>query len=613
MASGKISKTLVWILMGLLILGLGGFGVTNLSGRVQTIGSVGETEITVQEYARALRNEIRALEAERGGSVTFAEAREAGVDQRVLSQLIATAALDEEARRLGISVGDENLREQLLSIPNFQGPDGEFDREAYRFALDQAGMTEAEFEADIRAETARSLLQGALVSGVRVPQAFTGLLIDYLGTRRDVAWLRLGPSALETEPPAPTEADLKEYHAANEDRFTEPEKRRITYAWLTPEMMADEVEVSEDALRDAYEARIEEFQRPERRLVERLAFETMEAARAAREKLDAGEASFESLVEARGLELSDIDLGDVTRDDLGPAAEAVFDAGAGAVAGPVQSNVGPALFRVNGVLQAQETSFEDARAELRAELAADRARRLIDNRVQAIDDMLAAGATLEELAEETPMRTGRIDWHEGMREGIAAYAAFREAAAAASPDDYPELENLRDGGVFALRLEEVIPPRVQPLSEVRDAVRRGWSAQATREALRDQVEDEIARLETGAALSDLGAEPAREAGLTRRDFVPGAPPQFTDRIFSVGEGEVATMDDGDGIIVARVEAVRGPDPDSPDLDELRSRLRDQASGSLAQDYYQAVARDIRSRAGIQIDQAALNAVHANFQ
>ena len=146
MASGGglgIGKILMWILMGLLILGLGGFGVTNLSGTVRSVGSVGDRDIDIDRYARALQEEIRAFEAQTGDGLTFQRARELGIDQAVLARLIAAAALDHETTRLGISMGDANLREQIVDIQAFQGPGGDFDRDTYNFALEQAGLTEA--------------------------------------------------------------------------------------------------------------------------------------------------------------------------------------------------------------------------------------------------------------------------------------------------------------------------------------------------------------------------------------------------------------------------------------------------------------------------------------
>ena len=296
MAKKGITNTLVWLLMGLLILGLGGFGVTNLSGSVRSIGSVGDSDIDVDEYARSLQREIRALEAERGQPVSLAEARDMGVTESVLARLIASAAFDHETGQIGLSIGDENLRDEIVNMQQFQGVDGNFDRDGYRYALDQAGISESAFEADIRAETARSFLQASVMAGVTMPEGYMQTLMEYLGEQRSVEWSVLDRGDLQTGLPVPDEDDLHTYHSEHEDQFTIPERKRITYALLTPDMLIDTVEVDEQALRDAYEARNAEFNQPERRLVERLVFGNEEAAQAALERIESGEATFEELV-----------------------------------------------------------------------------------------------------------------------------------------------------------------------------------------------------------------------------------------------------------------------------------------------------------------------------
>ena len=372
MAAGQgITKTLVWILLGLLILGLAGFGVTNLSGTLRTIGSVGKADIRVNDYFRGLRNEIRAVEAARGESISFAQASDMGLTQRVLGQLVAEAALDHETIEMGLSIGDENLRDQIVGIPEFRGLDGEFDRQAYSMVLDRAGMTEGEFEDSIRRETARSFLQAAILSGVAMPEAYTDTLLDYIGERRRVTWAILDRNDLEVGVPVPSESDLVAYHEENAAAFTRPEVKKISYAWLTPVMIIDTVELDEAALREAYEAREAEFNQPERRLVERLVYSDVAAAEAAMARLDAGEATFETLVAVRGLDLADVDMGDMAEDELGAAGAAVFAAEVGEVVGPLETSLGPALFRVNAILSAQRTTFEEAEPELRDELAVD--------------------------------------------------------------------------------------------------------------------------------------------------------------------------------------------------------------------------------------------------
>lgn len=599
--------------MGMLILGLGGFGVTHLTGTLRSIGRVGETEIDINDYARALQSEIRAIEAERGEPVSFAQARERGLDRAILAQLVTTAALEEETRRMSVSVGDGNLHAQIVEMQQFQGLDGSFDRDSYRFALEQAGLSEAEFEEDIRAETARTLLQAAVMSGVTTAPTHIETLLNYIAERRDATWAMLGRADLAGGLAVPSEADLKRFHEENAARFTAPETREITYAWLTPEMVIDTVGIDEATLRAAYDERIDEFRRPERRLVERLSFADRPAAEAALGRIGSGEGSFEDLVEARGLALEDVDLGDVSRAELGDAGEAVFAAAAGDIVGPVETSLGPALFRVNAVLRPRETTFEEAREDLRDELAGDRARRMIDARIDRIDDLLAGGATIEDLAAETEMEKGTIGWHEEVRGGIAAYEGFRAAAAEVTEKDYPEVIRLDDGGIFALRLDRVTEPALKPLDQVRDEVRRGWRDAATVAALRARLAGQLPRLRAGTGFAELGMTPQSAEALTRNSFPPDMPPAFVETLFAMEPGEVETIGGGGQLVVLRLDAIRPPPEDSPDVAQLRTALRNQAASGLAQDLFQAVANDIRARAGIEIDQQALNAVHANFQ
>ncbi|SLN17587.1 Peptidyl-prolyl cis-trans isomerase D [Roseovarius gaetbuli] len=611
MAGNGITKTLVWILMGLLVIGLGGFGATNLSGNVRSIGAVGEADIDVTTYARALQNEIRALEAERGEPISFARAQALGVDQAVLSRLVSAAALEDETNRVGISIGDVNLRNQIIEIPAFQGIDGSFDREAYAFALQQAGMNEGRFESNIRSETARTLLQAAVVSGVQVPTSYMDAMLTYLSERRSIAFATLDRTDLATGLPVPSEQDLKTYHQGHLPDFTTPETKKITYAWMTPTMILDTVEVDEVALREAYADREAEYNRPERRLVERLVFQDAEAAQRAMERINDG-ILLEMLISERGLELADVDMGDVSAADLGPAADVVFGADAGTVVGPAETDLGPAIFRVNAVLAAETTSFEEAMPELRTALAADRARRVVDAQIDTVDDLLAGGATLEEIAAETDLELGQIDWHPGMNEDIAAYDAFRTAAAEVSEGDYPAVAKLEDDGIFALRLDGIDEPRIQPLEDVRDAVVQGWRAEATIEALRTQIEGQVEQLQAGKSFDDLGLTATVVDDLTRRSYQADAPAEFIETVFGMEKGEVRVIEGNGRLFVLKLDDVLPPAEEDEDLQRLRDALRDQVAADLSQDLFQVLADDIRNRAGVTLDQAAMNAVHSNF-
>jgi peptidyl-prolyl cis-trans isomerase D len=612
MAKGKTSRLLVWVLLGLLIVGLIGFGATDFGGSVRSVATVGDTEIDVNRYARTLEQELRAAGAERGSAVTMAEARDTGLDQRVLQRLVAQATMENAAAELGISVGDERVREEILAVPAFRGIDGEFDREAYTFTLEQSGLSIAEFEDRVRAETSASLVQSGVMGAVTAPETYLDTLLGYILEERDITWARLTEDDLADPVPDPTEEEVTAYYEANQAAFTLPEAREITYTWLTPDMIRDSVEIDQAALEARYEERISEFVRPERRLVERLAFGTEDEAAAALAAIEAGETTFDDLVAERGLALADIDLGDASLADLGAAGEAVFALTEPGVVGPLPSPVGPALFRMNAILAAQEISLADAEDDLRAELAADRARRVIDDSIDGIDDLLAGGATLEDLAAETEMELGQIVWRPGATDGIAAYEAFRDAAAQVTEDDFPEILTLEDGGIFALRLDAVRPPELQPLDTVRDEVVTGWRAEEATRRLAAQAQTTAEEIVGGREMAAIRLPLETDRGLRRDGFVPGTPDAFVTEVFSMTPGELRVVA-GDGVaIIVRLDSVATADADQGEAALLRQLFAQQTAQEVAGDVLQAFTNGLLGQTGVSVNQAAINAVQAQL-
>ena len=613
MATKGKNRYFVWIIMGLLFVGLLGFGTGGLNGTIRSLGSAGEKDISVVEYQRAISTQLDTLSAQFGTPISFAQAQQFGLDQAALSQLVTERTLDNEAAQMGLSVGDERVRQEVLRIPSFRGVDGQFDREAYRFTLDRSGLTEAQFESSIRDEVARTLLQGAVVGGIPAPQTYASALSNYIGEQRSLTWARIDAEMLTAPVAGPTDAQLQTFYDENPDSFTLPESRAITYVWLTPDMIQDDLTVDEDALRALYEERKSEFVQPERRLVERLVYIDQDTAEAAAEQAVEMDTSFDDLVAARGLDLADVDLGDVSIEDLGAAGDIVFAAEVGSIVGPLNTSLGPALFRVNAVLSAEEVTFEDAQADLREELATQRARRVIDDGQDRITDLMAGGARLEDLAEQTDMQLGQIDWTATSADGVAAYEEFRQAAAEIQEGDFADLINLSDGGIMALRLDAITPPVVQPLAEVRDSATDAYMVNATQDAVLAQAERVAADILPLSSFDDLGIAATVETNLTRRSFVGGTPPSFLTEVFDMSVGDVRVVDNGADAIIVRLDAIAAPDPDDAQTGAERETAANVAAAGIAQDIFEAYSAAVQQRTDIDINQAAVNAVHAQLQ
>ncbi len=607
----KASTVLAWMLLVLLIAGLGGFGVTNFGGGVATIGQVGNREIDVNQYASALQQEFQAFSAQIGQPVTMEQAQALGLDRQVRQRLITTAALDNEASRIGLSVGDARVAQEIMSNDMFKGVAGSFDRETYRFVLERNNLTETEFETRVREDLARSLLQGAVAGGFAAPAPMVGTLQSWLAERRGFSLLRLTEADLQTPLAAATDDELRAYHGANEATFTAPEAKRITYAALLPDMLSDTIQLDEAALRAAYDERIAEFVQPERRLVERLVFPTEADAATAKARIDAGD-GFEAIVAERGLTLADVDLGEQSRDSLGAAGDAVFALDAPGVVGPLPSDLGPALYRMNGILMAQEITFEEARETLAAEQAIDAARREIASRIEELDDLLAGGATLEDLAAEAGMDLDTLDFAPGTDAPIAGYEAFRTAAAALNEGDFPELVDLEDGGVVALRLDAVIPPTLRPFDEVRDEVAEAWHADALAKALSARAIEAKSAVEGGASLGAFGIVQVTTS-IPRDGFVEDAPEGLMTAVFQMAPGEMRVIEGPGFTGLLRLDSIQPATIEGPEAEAIRASLSAQIEQALAQDAFLYFSTALTAEAGITLNDAAINAVHAQIQ
>ena len=231
---------------------------------------------------------------------------------------------------------------------------------------------------------------------------------------------------------------------------------------------------------------------------------------------------------------------------------------------------------------------------------------MIEARSEEIDDLLAGGATLEELAEEQELELGQIDWNSESTDEIAAYQGFREAATAVTLDDFPQVAFLEDGSLFALRLNAVLPPRPEAFDVARTAVVAAFKADQLNKAI-------LAAAETLATETAFdAAEGAQvELGLRRTAYIDDTPADLLNQVFEMDLGELRVVSDRDATVVVRLDEVLPPE-ENEEMTFLGDALSEQLNQSLANELFQVYVEALRAKTPPQVNSQAVDAVHASF-
>lgn len=602
------------VLLAMIVGGLGGYGVTNFGGGVTKIGSVGGRDIPVNDYVRAMRQQAAQLSRQFGAQLTPDQLQAFGIDRQVLQSLVDRAAIDNEAERIGLSAGDDVVKSQIASNQAFQGVAGGFDATTYRDVLQQNHLTESDYESALRSDIASGLLRGAVSGGIVSPQPLTDAVFAWAGEKRGFTLLRLTEASLPAPLAAPTEDEVKAWYEAHPADYTRPEAKRITWAALLPADLAPTMQIPEEDLKKAYESRKDDYIVPEKRLVERLVFGTEDEAKAAKDRLDKGEVTFEALVAERKLAMEDVDLGDVSKADLGAAGDGVFALTGPGVTGPLPSDLGPALFRMNGILAGHDTSFDEARPALLAAAQQEAARKEIAAKSEAIDDALAGGATLEDLAKEQGMTLGTTDYAPGADDNdpIAADAAFQKEAAKMAEGDFPEAVITADGGVIAMQFIETVPPALRPLDKVKDKVTAAVHADALAKALAARGAEVLAAVQGGAALATQGIA-EHTAATDRQGQVKDAPPAVLEAVFKLAKpGDVQLVQDGAFAGLVQLDAVIPASTGDADGKSMQEAIATNVARAISGDLFDLYTSALTAEAGISLDQSAISAVNTQL-
>src|SRR3954452_13760561 len=149
-SSNWLGKTIMAAVMGVLIISFGIWGIADIfKGFGQsTLATIGHTEISTEQFRQIYTERLQQIGRQFGRPMTMDQARAFGLDRQVLQQIIAEAALDDNARQLGLGQSDAETMRMITSDPNFKGVSGAFDPARFQATIRPAGYTKQRYTAD---------------------------------------------------------------------------------------------------------------------------------------------------------------------------------------------------------------------------------------------------------------------------------------------------------------------------------------------------------------------------------------------------------------------------------------------------------------------------------
>ncbi len=608
------------VILGLIAISFGVWGIGDIfRGFGQsTLAKVGHTEIGVEQFRQIYNDRLQELGRRGGRPITSELARAVGIDRQILGQLVAETALDERARDLKLGLPESEVAKRITEDPSFRGFTGQFDHNRFLQIIRQAGYTEPKFLAEQRRLLLRQQLVGAVGSDATPSKTLSEAVNRYQSEQRSIEYVLLNQSNAG-DIPAPASDVLTKYYEAHKVLFRAPEFRKVVMLVLTPTELLASIEVADADIKRAYEERQSRYVTPERRQVQQIIFPNADEARTAAERLSKG-LSFADLAAEPGIKDRFTDLGMIPKTAIidRATADAAFALKPGTVSAPVEGRFGTVLINVPKIEPGQSTPLEKVSAELKSELALDRARREVQAVRDKVEDERLDGKTLAQAAEKLGLklrtfeavdRSGRD--RDGNKvstlpEGIDVLSSAFNSDIGAENESLP----VQGGGFVWYDVLAITPSRDRPLDEIKGQVEKRWRDDEIAAKLTTKTTELLDKLKLGTAFAEVAAANKLKllsaTGLKRGNAMSGFSVRALNDMFRVAKG-AAGVADGDAAtdrIVFRVTDIVVPpfDAASPEA----KRVVDVLARSLTEELVAQYMTRLQSDIGVTINQNALN-------
>lgn len=617
---GAKSGIIKFILFSFLVLAVAGLVLMDVGGFFRNgphqgaIAEVNGQDISTRHFDQT----VRRILSQQGMDIQTAY--QLGFINQILQSEISNALLRQAAYDEGLRVSNDLVARQVSKLVAPFVNDQLSAPEALRRILMSQNMSEAEFSHGIRVEMSNALLRNALSGGTDyLPQETIDDLYRYMYESRKLSFVVFPDSAIK-DYQKPTDDVLLPFYQAGKERYALPESRVFTLAILSSDRLKDSLDISEDDLKAAYENDIALYTQAEQRLLEQSVVAAKGDADAIAQAVQNGATLKEAVKEATGRETAYLGADDFTQDGLPTElAGAVFAAAEGDVVGPIETALGWHVLVVKTIEAPDITPFDEVKAQIKEDLKHDMLADELFAMSGNMDDRLASGMSLEDVAEEMGLTLRKIkplradgttpDGKPGLADFERDKTYILETAFELLPGETSPVMEMADGSYAAIRLDELNEKSYTPFDEVKDQLSKLWIADQQQVLNKLKAQEALQAVFAGEkTLKDFGK--VKSVTVTRAAAAPDSlGDQAKGVFFEAGQDAPLMAQTKDGLVIGQVDKIALPAVDkakAEDLAQVSAGLRQQSQGEIFLSYLQA----LHEKYDVKINRHLLDTLYA---
>jgi len=527
--SWMIKVILFAIVIVFIFWGVGSFR----SRQASKVATVNGEIINATDFRRTYNNLIDQYRQRFGSNLNDGMLEMLQVKKQAVDQLINRAILLQEAKKLGLTVSDTEIAQQIMEIPVFQS-NGTFDNRRYLRVLSQVHLTPEEFEAEQKSGLLTQKLTRIILGAAKVSEAEMRQWYDWQNTSVNIAYVLFNPDRYDDIKPSPEE--ISDYFEKNKDTYKTDPMIKVRYVVFDPADFSSQVTVDEDEIKDYYDSHTDEFETQKRVEARHILIKLGPQASEADDQAAKTKAEEIAQMAKAGQDFAELAkeysqgptkdkggyLGKFTQSQMvKPFADKAFSMTAGQISDPVKTQFGWHVIKVESVEDASTKTLEESKETITAtikdrkskNLAYDKAEQFYETTFEKDDLVKNAEIFDRPVLEAGPFSRRGPDALKRSR-GQFATAAFN-----LNVDEISDIQDI-DGRYYILQQTQAIESTIPPLEDVKTKVAKDLTEKLQADKANQDAEAMAADLKSNQAFDAIARThnaAVKETGLFKRD------------------------------------------------------------------------------------------------